>query len=172
MRIGEVSKDNYADYIKLLGGKNTENLDKLFGKDENGEPKELTQEECNAISVRAGLALEGTFTTQGDDSWKKIVPVSDDIKDKLTATVKRQFITNGDGKGCTADGDELGAIIQNYIKTISPSERLSVGWTLNQIVHNENVRLTNYVKANDPTWEQGKPFDRNIFNDNYLNVKA
>lgn len=171
MRIGEVTKDNYAEYIKLLGGKSTKHLDKLFNSEEKIE-KDYSFEAREKRLVAEGLILEGTLVENGDVSWKKIVPVSDKIKDKIISTVKRQFISNGDGKGYAADGDELGVIMQEYLKTVSPSERLSVGWTLDQIVHDENVRLIDFVKKNDPNWNCGKPFDRNIFNDNYLDVKA
>ena len=157
MRIGEVNRDNYADFLKPLGGKT----------------KELSKEECDAISVKAGYALEGTFTTSGDDSWKEIVPVSGDIKNLLVAKAKEQFLSKSGGKRYgAADGDEIGAIIQKHLKTLPPSDRKSVGWTLDKIVSDEQTRLTGIVKANDPTWEQGKPFDKDIAGANYLNVKV
>lgn len=60
------------------------------------------------------------------------------------------------------DGDEIGAIMKEYRKNIPPSERLSVTWTLGEIVHNETVRLLDLVRANNPTWDYGQKFDKNV----------
>ena len=173
MRIGEVSKDNYAAYIKLLGGKNTATLENMFGNDKSGKIKERTRAECDAAVIKAGYAEEGMLHAEGDTSWKKIVSVSDDIREKITSVAKRQFMSKSGGELYNAaDGDEIGAIMKEYRSHLPANERASATWTLGQIVRDETARLANIVKSSDPTWEQGKPFDRNIFNDNYLNVRV
>ena len=161
MRIGQVTQDNYMEYLKMFGGKNSKVLDKLWGKD--GEAKgERSWEEIKADLVKSGFAEDGMFLTEGDESYKKIVPVSDEIKNKLIETVRRQFLTNGNGMGEARDGDEIGAIMKEYRANIPPSERLSVTWTLGEIVHNENVRLLELVRANNPTWDYGQKFDTGV----------
>lgn len=120
----------------------------------------------NAARVAAGHE-DGMLLREGDESWKKLVPVTDEIKNQLIATVKRQFLTNGNGMSEAHDGDELGAMKKAYRSNIPAAERLSVTWTLGQIVRDEQERLVNFVKANDPTWDYGKPFDKSMF-ENYV----
>lgn len=174
MRIGQVTQDNYMEYLKMFGGKDSKVLDKLWGKDEEAKG-EKSIEEINAMLVKMGYVEEGMFLT-GDESYKKIVPVSDEIKEKLIETVRRQFVTNGNGMGEARDGDEIGAIMKEYRANISPSERLSVTWTLSQIVQSENKRLVNYVKANVPGWQHGQSISPSILKEavsgNSLDIKV
>lgn len=160
MRIGDINKDNYQTYLQLFGSSNSDVLDRLIGKD--GEKKERTEEEILAQLIKTGYLEEGMHVKEGDTSWQKIVPVSDEIKEKIIETVRRQFVTNGNGMGEARDGDEIGAIMKEYRKNIPPSERLAVTWTLSQIEREESVRLVNYVKENQPGWDCGQPFDRNL----------
>jgi len=143
----------------------------MWGEPEDGVTRERTREECDEASIKAGYAEEGMIGKEGDVSWKQIVPVSEGIKNKLIETVRRQFITNANGMGLASDGDEIGAIMKEYRKNIPPSERLSVTWTLGQIVSDEEQRLVDYVKAKVPGWKHGQPFDRNILN-GYLDMKV
>lgn len=167
MRIGEVTKDNYMQYLKLFGAKNLQSIDDFWDKNKKAEAEfDHSYEARNARLVAAGHE-DGMLIREGDESWKKIVPVSDDIKNQLIATVKRQFLTNGNGMSTAEDGDEIGAMMKAYRKNIPPADRLSVTWTLGQIVSRESDRLVEFVRANDPTWDFGKVFDKSIF-DNYI----
>lgn len=163
MRIGEITKDNYKEFLKMLGLKNPQSLDNVLGEEEEFDH---SYEARNAALVAAGHE-DGMLIRDGDMSWRKIVPVSDEIKDKLLATVKRQFLTNGNGMFEAHDGDEIGAIMKQYRANIPPADRLAVTWTLGEIVYAEKVRLVDFVKAHDPSWTFNKPFDRSIF-DNYV----
>ena len=167
MRIGELTKDNYMQYMKLFGAKSSKILDDLWDKDKAAEAEfDHSYEARNARLVAAGHE-DGMLIREGDESWRKIVPVSDDIKNKLIATAKRQFLTNGNGMLAEGDGDEIGAMMKAYRANIPPSERLSVTWTLGQIVSRERDRLVGFLRANDPTWNVGEFFDKSIF-DNYV----
>lgn len=94
MRIGQVTQDNYMEYLKMFGVKDSKVFDKLWGKDKDAKG-EKSIEEINAMLVKMGYVEDGMYIGGGDESWKKNVPVSDEIKDKLIETVRRQFLTNG-----------------------------------------------------------------------------
>ncbi len=163
MRIGAVTKENYKEYLKLFGAKDLDSLDGVLGTEKEFDH---SYEARNARLVAAGHE-DGMLIPDGDVSWRKIVPVTDEIKTKLVSTVFRHFLKNGNGMSEAEDGDEIGAIMKKYRENISPKERLSVTWTLGQIVQNEAQRLVNHVKANDPSWTFGEPFDKSIF-ENYV----
>jgi hypothetical protein len=175
MRIGEVTKENYMEYLKLFGGKNSQTLDKMWGKDKDDKYNK-TEDERIADMVKLGYIEEGMYIKEGDTSWRKTVSVSKEIVDKLISTTRRQFLTNGNGMGEAKDGDEIGAIMKAYRKSIPADQRLAVTWTLSQILQAENKRLIDYVKANDPNWDYGKPIDKKVLADavsgNHVDTKV
>jgi len=180
MRIGQVNKDNYQDYLKLLGVKDTKNLDKMFGKDKTEDlaNRDYSFEAQCARAVAAGVAVEGMIMREGDDSWKKIVDVSDDAKNAVINKVREIFIKRGDGMGYEQDGNDLGEVMLNHVKTLPPEERLSAMWTLEQIAREETGRINDFIKSQVSGWTN-QSFDRRILTEsnfgtdpNYLNKKA
>ncbi|MDR0197432.1 MAG: DUF3879 family protein [Oscillospiraceae bacterium] len=162
MRISEVNAENYKEYLKILGVKDTKHLDKMWGNSNNAEKKDFSHEAREARMVALGYIEEGMLIRDGDTSWRKIVPVSDEIKNKLVEVVRRQTLANGDLKGYARDGDEIGAIFKEYRKTVAPSDRLSVTYTLSRIVQAETQRIDDYVHANVPGWKHGQPIPDDV----------
>lgn len=165
MRIGNINKDNYKLYQQLLGVKNNKALEDFINGDEKLEEKDHSFEAREKRLVELGYVEEGMMIREGDTSWRKIVPVSNEIKDKIVETIRRQFITNANGMLEDIDGDEIGAIMKEYRKNIPAKDRLSVTWTLGEIASSEAERLVEFVKAKVSGWDYGKPFDPSIFED-------
>lgn len=161
MRIGDVTTDNYMGFMKMFGGKGTR-LPGAFGGKGAKSQADAGARDHEAKLISAGYLEEGMLLRAGDDSWKRRVPVSDEIKETLISVVQRQFVTNGNGMGTTEDGDEIGALMKEYRKNIPPGERLSVTWTMEQIVREESNRLVNFVKANDPEWSCGREINQDL----------
>jgi hypothetical protein len=170
MRIGQITQDNYKEYLKILGIKDVKKLDGLLGKDKNTDGfdqfgqriGDYSHEAQEARMVAAGYGQEGMLVREGDTSWKKIIPVSDDIKSHFIEVARRQFLTNGDGRGYARDGDEIGALLNEYRKSVPPSERLSFTYTINQMLREENMRLMDFVKANVPGWTHGQAIPSDV----------
>lgn len=156
MRIGEVNKENYATFIKMFGGKGTKVLDEMWGKDKATNAAKTNQGKWVNPYAEPGMDITGM--TEADF---KIVKVSDDIREKIVNLARKEFLDNY-GR---SDGEELSSIMKKYIKSVPASERVNVGWTLNQIYLDEARRLHSAVKEVFPGWQDGKPFDRNAVND-------
>lgn len=157
--------DNYKEFLKIIGVKNTESLDQLLDGMKSKEAEfDHSYEARNARLVAAGHE-DGMLIREGDMSWQKNVPLSDNIRKKIVETRFKQFMENGNGMVTAKDGDEILAMMKEYRKSISPKDRLAVTWTLSQIFMDEAERLVNKVKAHDPTWRYGEPFDKSIFDD-------
>ena len=173
MRIGDVNKDNYKQFLALFGVKSNKTLEKLMGDDEQAGKAE-TEEEIHQRMVKMGLIEDGMLVKDGDTSYLKGAPVSDEVRDKIIATVRRQFLENGNGmsKPGGVDGDEFGAIFKEYRKNIPPSERLAVTTTLCNIQHDEIQRLVDYVKSKDPSWNYGVKFDKSILTSTDFGTKS
>jgi hypothetical protein len=178
MRIGDVNQDNYKYFLQLFGVKDSKALDAVMGKEGGHEGKVLSEEETYQKMVKMGYIEEGMLVKEGDTSYMREVPVSDEVKEKIIATVRRHFLENGNGmsKPGGVEGNDFRAIMTEYRKSIPPSERLAVTYTLSKIQMDEERRLVAYVKANNPTWNYGQRFDKDIllnsnFGENSVDVK-
>jgi len=169
MRIGEVNKDNYKYFLALFGAKDNKTLENLMG---GGDAKgSSTQAKNIDPNYEEGM--------DGDEGWGRNIPISDEVRDKLIATVRRQFLENGNGmsKAGGVDGDEIGAIMKEYRKNIPPSDRLAVTGVMSTIVIEEQKRLVAAVKANNPSWNFGQLFDKEAllksnYGTNSVDIKA
>jgi len=164
MRIGEVNHDNYKQFLALLGVKNSKALDNIMGADGKASSKQAVQIDPNYE--------EGMYSDSNDESWKKIVPVSDEVRNKIIDTVRKHFLKNGDGMTKPGDSDEFAKIGKDYRKNIPPSERAAVSWTLSQIQIDEERRLVNYVKSQNPSWNFGAKFDKSILTSTDFGTKS
>jgi len=187
MRIGEVNKDNYKQFLSMLGAKSTKTLDALMNDGNATEGEEISIQEAEkreiARLIKMGVIEEGmvTFSWEKDNAnWGKIVPVSDEVREKLIETARKHFLDLANGikpNGVEERTNDVRTIMTEYRKNIPPSERLNVTWTLNKIYVDERERMIDYIKSKDPTYYYGKPFDKNIllssnFGTNSVDVKA
>ncbi|MDR2888722.1 MAG: DUF3879 family protein [Lachnospiraceae bacterium] len=157
MRIDDINQNNYANFSNMFGVKTSFDSTPFLSENITGTADEQSIEEINARLVRMGYAEEGMIHQSGDNNYKKDAPVSKEIRDTLIATVQKHFVTNANGTSTTANGDEFGAIMKGYRKNITPDDRRAVTYTMNQIIIKEGRRLTDFIKANDPNWDYGKP---------------
>ena len=96
----------------------------------------------------------------GSTAHKRIVPVSDEIKDKLTALSKKAYIED-DGM---SDGEEQAKLINNYLKTIPSKERSATAWTLNQHYMSASEGFKDKIRETNPSWNNGQSFDKSVLN--------
>jgi len=167
MRIGQVTQDNYKDYLKLLGVKNPKNLEKLNGKgNENQSNKKcitnMSFEEIEKIMIAHGFE-EGMFIRPGETPRREIIDVSDSHKQNVINKMREMVLSMSSGRFISAEqADELAAICKQYRSTISPSDRMATSWTTQQIAGAEEVRLVNYIRSQVPGWQPGQAFDPKI----------
>lgn len=90
--------------------------------------------------------------------YRKTVPVDEEVVRQV-----KQLAFDHMKKGYgVSDGEDISAVIRNYTLSLSPEERLSASWTLNEVFHSEAARLGEFVHRQDPSWDWGKPFDVSI----------
>ncbi|MFJ7731219.1 DUF3879 family protein [Lysinibacillus sp. NPDC097231] len=111
------------------------------------------------------------ITTRTD--WKKIVPVSDKVKQDLINVARESMEKTG---GMGDENSPFLKIKQQYLKSLPATERLSAAYTLDQIFTNEAQRLVDFVKAKDPKWTHGQPVKSEILAEAYkspgVDIKA
>ena len=152
MRIGELNKNNYAQFVRMINP-NAKNAKMTEARSKTDAGNFNPDERANTNGMK------GMYIGGGRD-WKKIISVSDDVKQQLEDVVKRDFIaTNGKA---IPDGSKHNDVIIKYLGTISADKRSSASWTLGRMVGDYASRLEALVKENNPNWKPGDAFDTSI----------
>lgn len=108
-----------------------------------------------------GLVVPGMVVTGIPESERhQIISISEDARQKMFDNCKREFIA---GHG-VANGDttKRSDVYRAFQLSIPKKDRLKGTWTLQQYETAYNQAFYDAVKAADPNWEIGKPFNRNV----------
>lgn len=105
-------------------------------------------------------AASGTsdlFSADIPASGRQIVKVPESTRQALFDETKRQFIENN------GSVDEKSAqraeIYQDYLKGTSKKNQVSGTWTLSQYESQYRDAMTDAIKASNPSWKEGQPFN-------------
>lgn len=135
---------------ELFGGREVamKNKMKMYDKDGNM---------LNAHGI-AGMCMNGVSLQEAH----QIISVPDSWKQKMFDETKRHFIKEyGVANGDTTKRSE---IFQGYQRSTDIENRLQGTWTLGQYEKAYRRAFYNAVKAENPDWELGKPFNLSILN--------
>ena len=104
----------------------------------------------------AGMCMNGVSLAEAH----QISSVPDEWKEKMFDETKRHFIQEyGVANGDTTKRSE---VFQGYQRSTSVENRLKGTWTLGQYEKAYRQAFYDAVKAENPDWELGKPFDTSI----------
>lgn len=93
-------------------------------------------------------------------TWQQLIPVSDEMRQKMFDNVKREFIQeNGISNG---DTTKRSKIFREYQLSVKKEDRAKGTWTLQQYEGQYRSAMYAAVKAANPKWEPGQPFDPGI----------
>ena len=111
-----------------------------------------------------GVVVPGMY--HGEDgkvarsTWQQLIPVSDEMRQKMFDNVKREFIQeNGISNGDTTKRSQ---IFREYQLSVKKEDRAKGTWTLQQYEGKYCSAMYAAVKAANPKWEPGQPFDPGI----------
>ena len=104
----------------------------------------------------AGMCMNGVSLAEAH----QIISVPDEWKEKMFDETKRHFIQEyGVANGDTTKRSE---VFQGYQRSTSVENRLKGTWTLGQYEKAYRQAFYDAVKAENPDWKLGKPFDTSI----------
>ena len=93
-------------------------------------------------------------------TWQQLIDVSDDARQKMFDNVKREFIQeNGISNG---DATKRSKIFREYQLSVKKEDRAKGTWTLQQYEGKYRSAMYAAVKAANPKWAPGQPFDPGI----------
>lgn len=111
-----------------------------------------------------GIVVPGMYHgkdgTVDRSSWQQIINVSDDARQKMFDNMKREFIQeNGISNG---DTTKRSKIFREYQLSVKKEDRAKGTWTLQQYEGKYRSAMYAAVKAANPNWQPGQPFDSSI----------
>ena len=111
-----------------------------------------------------GVVVPGMY--HGEDgkvdrsTWQQLINVSDDARQKMFDNVKREFIQeNGISNGDTTKRSQ---VFREYQLSVKKEDRAKGTWTLQQYEGKYRSAMYAAVKAANPNWQPGQPFDPGI----------
>lgn len=111
-----------------------------------------------------GVVVPGMY--HGEDgkvdrsTWQQLIPVSDEMRQKMFDNVKREFIQeNGISNGDTTKRSQ---VFREYQLSVKKEDRAKGTWTLQQYEGKYRSAMYAAVKAANPNWQPGQPFDPSI----------
>lgn len=111
-----------------------------------------------------GVVVPGMY--HGEDgtvdrsTWQQLINVSDDARQKMFDNVTREFIQeNGISNGDTTKRSQ---VFREYQLSVKKEDRAKGTWTLQQYEGKYRSAMYAAVKAANPNWQPGQPFDPGI----------
>ncbi len=109
--------------------------------------------------------VEGMRIT-GRTDWKRIIPVSDEMKQHVFEDVKQEFYQYGGMSGDNAaETDAYYDKIHSYVKTLKASDRSPATWTLSQLHLDLAHTVTTAVKEKVPGWTNGQQIPSDVLDE-------
>lgn len=109
--------------------------------------------------------VEGMCATNNPNA-KKIIKVSDEMKQRIFNSVKDSFYKY---YGMSGDNEEewetLARAKNDYYKTLKVSDRVSAAYTLGQFEKSISEKVSNAIKEKIPGWTAGKPVSDDVLNE-------
>ena len=124
-----------------------------------------TLEDLRSGKFKNSYGVEGMCVT-GRSGWRKIIDVSDEMKQHVFEDVKKEFYKYGGMSGdSTAETDAYYDKIHSYVKTLKASDRSPATWTLSQLHLDLAHAVTAAVKEKVPGWTNGKPIPSDVLDE-------
>lgn len=116
--------------------------------------------------------VEGMDITGRNGDYKKIVPVSDEMKQHVLEDVKKGYYKyNGMSGDNEAEWDAYYRKNNEYLKTLKKEDRLSANWTLNQLHLEIGRAVSNAIKEKIPNWTHGDPVSHKLLDEIFADEK-
>ena len=120
-----------------------------------------SDKEIEEIIYESGICVRGMIMNgKSESEMHQIIDVSEEYRQKMFDECKRHFLQeNGVANGDTTKRSE---IFRAYQLSIKEDDRLKGTWSLQQYEKQYTSALAAAVKAANPNWKNGDPFDASI----------
>ncbi len=168
---------NYGSYItSYKNNRSNKKSEKINNLSANGTSKKSSGYHINTLEdlltghYKNSYGVESMRVT-GRSDYKKIVPISDEIKQHIYDDIKKAYYERNGMSGSDADMNAYYDKIHEYIKAANKDDRLSVSWTINQFSLSLADKVAAEIKERDPEWEAGQPVSKDILDEIFADDK-
>lgn len=124
-----------------------------------------TLEDLLSGHFKNSYGVEGMCVT-GRSDYRKIIPVSQEMKEHVLADVKQAYYKyNGMSGDNEAEWDAYYRKNNEYYKTLKREDRLSAAWTLGQLHLEISHRVSSAIKEKVPGWTAGNPIPAGLLDE-------
>ncbi len=166
MQIGNNNQGIWQLFSRMNGGWKNTNMP--FGgalARRSGAGGRNTLEDLLSGHYKNSYGVEGMCVT-GRSDYKKIIPVSDEMKEHVLNDVKQAYYKyNGMSGDNEAEWDAYYRKNNEYFKTLKREDRLSACWTLNQLHLGISRKVTEAIQAKVPGWTAGKAIPEGLLDE-------
>jgi len=169
MRVGnnyQVFMNNFSNY----NSRKRNNLSINKNSKKSSVHSGHTLEDFLSGHKKNSYGVEGMDVT-GRSDYKKIVPISDEIKQHIYDDIKAAYYERNGMSGSDADMDAHYDKIHEYIKVTDKEDRLFVSWTIGQFSISLANKVVSKIKEKDPKWEAGQPVSKDILDEIFADDK-
>ena len=167
MRIGNNNQLILQLFQRMNGiNINKTNLFKMTNTSKRSGGYKNDLEEFLAGHRKNSYGVEGMDVTGRNGDYKKIIPVSKEMKEHVLNDVKNAYYKyNGMSGDNEAEWDAYYRKNNEYYKTLKREDRLSACWTLGQLNLEISHRVSNAIKSKVPGWQAGNPIPNGLLDE-------
>lgn len=103
--------------------------------------------------------VAGMDATGKGESEHQIIPISEEYRQKMFDSTKREFIRD---KGVATANTKRTEVFTAFQKSIPIKDRLKGSWTLGRYEAAYWVAMARVMEKHDPNWKNGKPVDAGV----------
>lgn len=145
---------------------------RIGNNNSNGYHCGNTLEDLLTGHCKNSYGVEGMDITGRNGDYKKIVPVSDEMKQHVLNDVKLGYYKyNGMSGNNEAEWDAYYRKNNEYLKTLKKEDRLSANWTLNQLHLEIGRAVSDAIKEKIPNWTHGDPVSHKLLDEIFSDEK-
>ena len=120
-----------------------------------------SDKEIEEIIYESGICVRGMIINgKSESEWHQMIDVSEEYRQNMFDECKRHFLQeNGVANGDTTRRSE---VFRAYQLSTKENDRLKGTWVLEQYERQYTAALAAAVRAANPNWKNGDPFDAGI----------
>mgnify|MGYP002512335241 CR=1 FL=1 len=130
-----------------------------------------TIEDLRSGHFKNSYGVEGMLLT-GDPGQKRIIDVSDEMKDLVFENVKTAYYKyNGMSGDNQAEEEAYHGARNEYYKTLAREDRVPAAWTLSKLEQKIGRAVSDAVKEKMPGWKAGQQIPKDLLDEIFADEK-
>lgn len=125
----------------------------------------LDKTESNTPTYDKKVTWYGVDITDNPSAYKKLVPISDEVKKEIYENVKGDFERQGKvSKDDIRNIEKFYKIKEKYLSNVKQEDKPKTSWSMNQYHESVHTEIEAKIRELDPKWDWGQPVKKEVLN--------